>query len=281
MTPEAPDRICEAVRRALLGRSFNEIGRDAVEQHLAEHDACAKWASDVVQLSYLLNLARDRRVATGGVADTLLAAYLEGQLDETQRRLVEDECCHDLQAAKRLQQMRSRRLQKQFETLRPEAALRLVRPFESETDQPLIFSLERLTGLSLHRPLAVAAAQDTETTVQTPDGRFVVTVVDRTAGRISEPHHLQIGIRAHEPEWIGRWACYRVMDANLNLAAVGLIRIEEHGNLIRVTVPPTEHAPYTVQVQMVSADTEQLEAAIAAITSQAAPGTRAGEKDVP
>lgn len=263
--PLAPE--CAAVREALLTGRYERITRDQAERHLAEHDACRRWAETALLLTHVLSGEGEARAQPAGLDDGVLAAYLDGELPAADRRRVEDACCGDLKLAGRLRRLRDRRVQERLRSLRIEAASRLIEAAGPRADAGLVARLEDFRGLYLHRPQAVAAAQAQRSTFQTPDGRFVVSVVDLGAKAAQDPHVIEIGLRAHEPEWVGHWACYRVVDAAGVLAAAGVVKVEPRGNAVRVRVPPTEHAPYSVHVQMLEVETDRLEEVLRQITA--------------
>jgi hypothetical protein len=259
MSCDPRNEECAVVRDALLSNSFEQISREQVEQHLRTHGACARWAADVLLLGHALALGQGPRETGEATADRQLETYLEGNLDEAGRRHVEDVCCRDLRLAGRLQRLRVRRWQRQVRTLAPAALAQILAAAQPQEDAALVARLDGFQGLYLYRPLAVAAAQTQRSTFQTPDGNFVVSVADRGAAQQGEPHVIELGIRVHQPEWIGRWACYRVLDAQGRLAAAGLLQTEEHGSFVQITLPPTEHAPYTVQAEMLDVETGRLQ----------------------
>jgi hypothetical protein len=274
MIQDSDREECARVRDALLSRSFEQVSREQVEQHLAAHAACVQWASKTLLVTHLLATGRARPEATGDIDDALLDAYVSGGLPERERRRIEDACCHDLGLARRLQSIREAQWRRRVRVLDAGTLSQITRAGAPREDESLSAPLHGFHRLYLDKPLAVAAAQTQRSTFQTPDGNFVVSVVDKGSPQPEGPHLLEIGLRAHHPKWLGRWACYRVTDARGYLAAGGLVTVEEHGSSVQVTVPPTEHAPYTVQVQILDVESSRLQSLFEQIVEESDSGTR-------
>jgi len=273
MMQHAASQECAAVRDALLSGSFDEVSREQVEQHLRSHAACVQWAAQVLLLTHLAAGERGPYEAGTEISQSLLEAYLDGKLPEAEHHTVEEACCHDLAIAGRLAALRQERWQRRLQVLDSDIAVQLFQALPPRESAALVAPLEEFRGLYLYKPLAVAAAQAQRSTFQTPDGSFVVSVVDKGAGQPGEPRAIELGIRVHQPKWIGSWACYRVTDARGHLAAAGLVLVEEHGSTVRVSVPPTEHAPYTVQVQVLDVGTSKLQEMFEQIVAQSDSGS--------
>jgi hypothetical protein len=259
MTKPSEMRKCESVRRALLFNDFDAIDRREVDRHLEEHEACARWAEETLWLTHVLALeGLNTTDDSPEISDNSLTAYLENLATEEERRAIEDAACRDLNVAGRLTLLRRRSWQNLLETLDPATAGRLstaVRPLAGDA---LAVKLDGFSALYLSHPLAVAAAQTQSSTFQTPDGSMVITVVDKGGEYDGGPHLLEIGVRVHQSSWIGRWAYYQVADSSGVMVAAGFFRIMSLGNLIRITAPPTEHAPYMVRVEVLEVETPQL-----------------------
>jgi hypothetical protein len=268
MTEPSCSEECATVRDALLTGSFEEVTRQDVERHLAEHDPCAQWAEKVLLITHLMATERRRETAPGKIGDALLEACLNGALAEAQRAVVEDACCHNLELAGRLQGLRQRRFDWRVQVIDSAKAAQVLQAVQPWEDAAVVARLEDFHSLYLYKPLAVAAAQAKRSTFQTPDGNFVVSVVDKGPRQAGEPHLIELGIHVHQPKWIGNWACYRVADGRGKLAAAGLVRIEEKGSCVRVTVPPTEHTPYTVHAQVLGVEASKLQEIIERIVAQ-------------
>ena len=262
MNPEPPSELCAAVRHALVSGSYAEISRDEVEQHLAEHAACADWSTQVILATQILASTPPDEVQPAAFDRDLLPAYVRGELNAEQRQQVEDACCHDLEIVRALRREREAWLTSRVQACEPGVLLRLVREGEPVTEAVLAVDLaeHEFTSLYTYEPQCVAAAESEPVTFDAADGRFVVRVMDRGAEQPGDLHLIELGIRVHEPAWIGSWAGYRVVDARGVVATIGMVRVGEHGSTVRVSLPQTRHGPYTVHVQMLKADTGRLAA---------------------
>ncbi|MHC4178568.1 MAG: hypothetical protein ACYSWU_13740, partial [Planctomycetota bacterium] len=272
MTEPSCSEECAMVRDAVLTGFFEEISRQDVERHLAAHDPCAQWAENVLLVTHLMATEPVWQRASGEIGETLLEAYLDGSLPEAQREAVEDACCHDLEFAGQLQELRRRRFERRVQVIESAKAAQVLQAVQPWEDVAVVARLEDFRGLYLYKPLAVAAAQAKRSTFQSPDGNFVVSVVDKEPRKAGEPHLIELGIQVHQPKWIGNWACYRVADGRGKLAAAGLVKIEEKGSCVRVTVPPTEHAPYTVHAQVLEVEAGELQEMIERIVARSDSG---------
>jgi anti-sigma factor RsiW len=275
MTERPHNEECAAVRDALLSGSFVQVSREQVEQHLAGHAACVQWAAQTLLLSHLLAMEQQRHPPHGQLDDAALEAYLDGSLPDPHRRAVEDACCRDLELAARLEHLRERRWERRVRVIDPGLAaplLQVIQAVPPPEGAALVARLEDFSSLYVSKPLAVAASQAQRSLFQTPDGNLVVSVVDKGPQLASGPHLIELGIRVHQSQWIGRWACYRVTDAQGSLAAAGLVKLDANGSSVRVTVPPTEHAPYSVQVEVLDVETERLQVMFEQIAAQRNPG---------
>lgn len=268
MNEELLDPLCVAVRAALLSGSFEGISRQEADEHLATHAPCARWAAETLLLRHLLATGQGSAVARGVFDTARLEAYLDRNLPDVERQALEAACCCDLKLAGRLRRLRESRLGKRVRMVDTGVALRLIQAVVPSPAAGLAARLESFRGLYFHRPLAVAAAQSQRSVFQTPDGTLVVSVVDKGAPQPGEPHLVELGIRVHDPNLIDRWACYRVTDGRDTLVAAGLVKTEEHGASIRLTVPPTEHPPYTVHAEVLNLDTSKLEAVLGELASE-------------
>jgi hypothetical protein len=280
MTESRCSQQCASVRDALLTGRFEEVSRQDAERHLAEHDPCARWAERVLLVTHLVATEPWRQIAPGEVPEALLEAYLEGGLAEGDRAMVEDACCHDVELAGRLQGLRQQRFARRVQAIDAAQAAQVIQVVQLWEDATVVARLDDFQTLYLYKPLAVAAAQVKRSIYQTPDGNFVVSVVDKGARQAGDPHLIELGIQVHQPQWIGKWVCYRVADGQGNLAAAGLVRIEQKGSCVRVTVPPTEHAPYTVHAQILGVEADRLQEIIERIVTPPDSGTpSAGQPD--
>jgi hypothetical protein len=166
-----------------------------------------------------------------------------------------------------LNQLREQHLHRRFSFLNAGQWAAWAKTMVTQTCVSLGASLEDFQALYLLKPALAAAAQSQRSVYQTPDGALVVSIVDHGPVQAQGPHQIELGLRAHQPDWIGRWALYRIVDAQGNLGAAGLIKIEEHGNLAQASVPPSPHAPYSVQVQVLELGSIELEKALDKIES--------------
>lgn len=271
MSPESQERLCQQVRNALLSGEFDPLSREAVDAHLKEHPECAQWAADLVVAGHALAGRRGEYVAQP-IHDSDLEAYVNGTASEELAQAVEEAGCHDLDSARRLTELRHRRARERIERA-PQAAvtqlLKSVAPAAPALDALLEMRKFRTLYRAAPKAMAAASADGDYTTFQTPDGRLVVTVADTGVSAEKEAQReIEIGIRAHESQWIGSWALYRVLDANDQVAAAGFVRIEERGGWAVASVPQTEHGPYRVHVQLLSLAEEDLVKAIEEIAEQ-------------
>jgi hypothetical protein len=260
MSTPAHSEICNLVRGALITGCFDLCQRREVDRHLEEHRACRDWAAEHVLMIHVLAGERGRyRVPD---LETSLEAYVAGRLSPDEQIEVETACCHDLEYASRLNQLREQQLYRRFSFLNPGQWAAWANAVATQTCVSLCASLEDFQALYLLKPAIAAAAQSQRSVYQTPDGALVVSLVDRGPVQTRGPHQIELGLRAHQPDWIGRWALYRILDAQGNLGAAGLIKIEEHGSLAQASVPPSPHEPYSVQVQVLELGTLELEKAL-------------------
>lgn len=266
---------CDAVREALASGCYDAISREEVERHLKEHEACAQWAADLVLVNHLL-AARGRRARMPqDIGDDMLEAYLRGALRQDEAARIEEACSGDTELAARLGAVRERLL-RELRRIRDSEVLCRLRGFRRHERGRLSARLDEFDSLYLSGSLAMTASWDQETTFQTPDERLVVSVLHRGPQKEGQAHSITIGIRAHQPQWIGAWAYYEVTDAQGHLAAGGVLKVEPHGSSICVTVEQTKHRPYTVRVEMLDAQPGELAGLLRQI-----PGRTAPEADPP
>ncbi len=250
---------CGTVRDAMLRGCFEQIGREEAVRHMANHPECAQWAAEVILLTHVLAASREPSRAVEPLEDSVLESYLAGRLPPAERRRVEDACCHSLELGARLEQLRWRRWESRIHELAPGLVSQMVEEAGSSEESVIVARLDQLHAFHRDRPLAVAAAQAERSTFQTADGDLVISVVDRGPSEGESVRLLELGIRVHRPQWIGRWACYRIVDARGALAGAGLVKLEPNGNLVRLSVPPTEHSPYTVRVSVLDVEGDRLQ----------------------
>ena len=234
---------CAFVRDALMTECYDRVSRDAVDRHLAMHPACSEWATELGLLSVVLATGRGSFVPSVETTQELLDAYCRGGLEPNLRREVEEACCHDLKLAAALRRTREQRLQRWLQRVDFSEILRLLSEFTQDVGTAIAASLDEFSGLYRHKLAAVAAAGSQRSTFQTPDGKLVLSVVDQGAGQAEGPRSIELGIRAHDVQWVGQWALYKVCDQKSNLAAAGIVRLEPRGNTVRVAVPPTDSVP--------------------------------------
>jgi hypothetical protein len=240
MSGGMPQSVCDLARESLISDYYaGKIPRHTVETHLQKCNACLQWAAESLVVTYLVSAARRNR-AEPEISDDRLNDYLDGGLSEAQREAVEDACCYGLAIAGRLQRLTDQHVADQVGDLDVQAAYRLVQALRPTDEPASTFPLKELRGLYQSGAQAAAAAQSERSSFQTRDGRFAISVHDLGPIQAGGPHGVELAFRAHDPRLVGRWAAYRLTDTRGDLAAVGVVKVEDSGGSIYLTVVPTK-----------------------------------------
>ncbi|MFO7906359.1 MAG: hypothetical protein R6U98_27125 [Pirellulaceae bacterium] len=250
MKTNAQNSDCFNVRCALIDDRFTAISAQQADEHLRSHAACRRWACNALALISALSADRGTHEMDADESESLLQKYVKGHLHGEAARRIERALCCDLKLAAK---WRAHVAQQLALTSLPTLTYILDRAGKPHVKE-LDIELNEFRSLYRSRPMAVAAAEARRSTFQTADGRLVVSVVDHSGRTATESHLVEIGIRTHEPEWVNQWAHYRVEDARGKMVTGGVVIVQERGNSIRVSLPPTEHGPYKVRVQIVEID---------------------------
>ncbi len=264
----------EQVREAILSDRFDTVSLSEVERYLEEHPDCARWAAETLALRRLIARAKQDEPVER-IEDEELHEYLAGRLPKERRARVETACCHSLETAGRLEQLRRGLLQRQLRELDPTKVLRIAGFIRAPATLRMPISLAAFSDLYESRTHLIAAAEGERQTFQSSDGRMVIAVQELGPSDHAGTRRvmIELGVRVHDDELSGQWVQYTVLNAEGKPAAAGLVCLDPDTAVVVVPVPRTTVGPYHVDVRLLALSTDDMIEALERLGAHDAPIT--------